>query len=74
MKAVTTSNKELMIVFRLGLDRYAIPSRWVHEIIPRVGFKTLPKAPEYVAGLFSYRGQILPIFVICALIDSHVTG
>ncbi len=38
-------------------------------MIPRVNFRKVHQVPEYVAGLFNYRGVILPAIDLCHLIQ-----
>jgi chemotaxis-related protein WspB len=47
----------LLLVFRLGKDRYALEARCVVEVVPLLHMQKLPKAPKAVAGVFSYRGR-----------------
>ncbi len=58
----------LMLLFYLGDDRYALESRRVVEVVPLVALKKLHHAPEYLAGLFDYRGLIVPAIDLCHLI------
>lgn len=57
----------LLVVFQMGEERYALDSRHVVEVVPLVRFRELPRAPEYVCGLFEYRGQITPVVDLSAL-------
>jgi chemotaxis-related protein WspB len=56
-----------MLLFRLGNSRYAIPVADVVEVAPRVELDALARAPEYVAGLFNYRGRHAPVIDLCQL-------
>jgi chemotaxis-related protein WspB len=58
----------LLLIFYVGTERYGIDSRKIVEVIPLVTFKTVPHAPPYVAGLFNYRGSIVPVVDLTALI------
>jgi chemotaxis-related protein WspB len=58
----------LFILFHLGKDRYALDSLSVVEVAPMIALKQLPHAPGYVAGLFRYRGVIVPVIDLSALI------
>lgn len=60
----------LFILFHIGKDRYAIDSRRVKEVVPMVDLKKLPHAPSYIAGLFRYRGQVVPVIDLCSLIGN----
>ncbi|MEB3828956.1 chemotaxis protein CheW [Phormidium sp. CCY1219] len=61
----------LMLLFYVGEDRFALKCSQVVEIIPRVTLTTLHHAPEYVAGLFNYRGAIVPVIDLCHLIQGN---
>ncbi len=57
----------LMLVFRLGEDRFALDTSRIAEIVPSVVLRKLPHAPAYVAGLFNHRGAIVPVIDLCGL-------
>ncbi|WP_066426278.1 chemotaxis protein CheW [Anabaena sp. 4-3] len=57
----------LMLLFYINNECYALPSQQVVEVLPLVTLKTLPHAPEYFAGVFNYRGQIVPVLDLCQL-------
>ena len=57
----------LLVLFHIGKERYAVDSGEVIEIVPLVQFRPIPRTPDYVAGLFLYRGQIVPVIDLCAL-------
>ena len=59
----------LILLFYAGKDLYAIDSSYIVEVIPRVSFRKVHHVPEYVAGLFNYRGVILPVIDLCHLIQ-----
>jgi chemotaxis-related protein WspB len=61
----------LYILFSIGHDRYALDSRHVVEIVPRVECWPLPKAPAYVIGVFRYRGQLVPVLDLCQLMQGQ---
>jgi chemotaxis-related protein WspB len=46
-----------MLLFHLGKRQYAIPVSELIEVTPQVRLQTIVQAPDYVAGLFNYRGQ-----------------
>jgi chemotaxis-related protein WspB len=41
------------------------------EIIPKVLLRKVYQVPEYVAGLFNYRGTIVPVIDLCQLIQKQ---
>jgi chemotaxis-related protein WspB len=59
----------LMLLFYVGGDRYALDTKRVVEVIPRVTLKKVYHAPEYIAGLFNYRGCLVPVIDFCHLIN-----
>ncbi len=50
-----------LLTFTIAGQSYAIPSKRVIEVLPLVPARPIPGMPEYVAGLFTYRGQLLPL-------------
>ncbi len=53
--------------FGVGAERYAVPSARVTEVLPRVPLRPVPGTLPGVAGLLSYRGQVIPVVDLCAL-------
>lgn len=51
----------LMLVFRLGDNRYAIATQAIMTVLPQVNLQTIPGSPPAVAGVFSYQGQAVPV-------------
>lgn len=60
-----------MLLFYVGNDLYALDSSQVVEVIPRVMLRKIHHAPDYVAGLFNYRGAIVPVIDLCHLIQGN---
>ncbi len=58
----------LMLLFYIGNNLYAIESSRVVEVIPRVCYREVHHVPNYVAGLFNYRGAIVPVIDLCHLV------
>lgn len=58
----------LMLIFHIDDDLYTIESSSVVEIIPRVPLRKIHHVPQYVAGLFNYRGEIVPVIDLCHLL------
>ena len=57
----------LRVLFQMGEARYALDSRDVHEVVPLVRFRTIPGAPDYVCGVFLYRGRVVPVIDLSRL-------
>lgn len=55
----------LLLVFQVKDDSYAIDSSKVVEVIPLVKLQSLPMSPDYVAGIFNYRGKSVPVIDLC---------
>ncbi|MBE9208295.1 purine-binding chemotaxis protein CheW [Nostoc sp. LEGE 06077] len=64
----------LMLLFNVGNERYAIASQKVVEVIPLVLLKTLPHTPPHIAGVFNYRGRIVPVIDVCQLMEGKPCG
>lgn len=58
----------LMLVFYVDKNMYAIESSRVVEVIPRLTYREVHHVPDYVAGVFNYRGSIVPVIDLCRLI------
>lgn len=57
----------LYLLLRLGSERYALDARRIVEVVPMVALRPLPHALPYVAGLFDYRGVLVPVIDLCRL-------
>lgn len=60
-----------MLLFYVGNDRYALSVQNVAEVVPMVALQKLYKAPDYIAGLLNYRGQIVPVVDLCVLLQER---
>jgi chemotaxis-related protein WspB len=59
----------LILLFYLGDAMYGINCEKIREICPLVKLEKIPHAPEYFAGLFKYRGDIVPVIDLRRLIQ-----
>ena len=50
-----------LLMFSVAGEPYAIESRRVVEVLPRVPARPLPRVPDYLLGVFTYRGRIVPL-------------
>jgi purine-binding chemotaxis protein CheW len=48
--------------FRLGEEEYAVDIMRIREITPVLEMTPIPRAPGYISGVVSLRGNITPIF------------
>ena len=67
--AESTGETADLLIFRLGDERYGIPVHNVREIYPLTKLTTVPRAPGFVAGVFSARGRILSVIDLGAFLD-----
>jgi chemotaxis-related protein WspB len=51
----------LLLTFRVAESAYAVDTEWIVEVIPWVELRAIPHAPAALAGLFTYRGQVVPV-------------
>jgi chemotaxis-related protein WspB len=61
----------LLLVFRVADDDYAVEAGRVVEVVPRVALRSLPHAPDALAGVFRYRGRVVPVIDL-GLLLGHV--
>jgi chemotaxis-related protein WspB len=50
-----------LLTFSVAGQPYAIESRQVIEVLPLVPARPLPQAPDYLLGIFTYRGRLMPL-------------
>lgn len=61
----------LMLIFYAGNERYALELSRVVEVLPVVALTKLHQTPEYFAGLFNYRGEIVPVIDACQILQGY---
>lgn len=57
-----------LLTFTVAGQGYAIPSKRVIEVLPLVPARPVPRTPDYILGLFTYRGNLLPLVDLSSLI------
>jgi purine-binding chemotaxis protein CheW len=55
-----------LVVFTLGTEEYGLPIQQVHEIIRYTEPRAVASRVEWVRGVISLRGRILPVFDLAA--------
>jgi chemotaxis-related protein WspB len=65
------SKHSLFLLFRIGNERYALQAIEVAEVLPRLPLKPIAKAPSWVAGVFAYRGVVVPVLDLSELTFGH---
>ena len=60
----------LLLVITIGKENFGIDISKVIEIVPIVKLEKIPKSPDYIAGYFNYRGEIIPVMDISYLVSN----
>ncbi|MGI9177711.1 MAG: chemotaxis protein CheW [Pirellulales bacterium] len=50
-----------LLTFTVAGQTYAIESRRVVEVLPLIPARPIPHTPDYVRGVFTYRGRLVPL-------------
>jgi chemotaxis signal transduction protein len=58
------------VVVRLGTGRFAVPLAWIAEVGRVPAVTRVPGMPGWVAGVANWRGRILPILDLRALLGA----
>ncbi|WLG96880.1 chemotaxis protein CheW [Pseudomonas sp. FP198] len=61
------ARQALFLVFCIGNERYALQAIDVVEVLPRLPLKPIARTPSWVAGVFAWRGRVVPVLDLCAL-------
>ncbi|MFB3902229.1 MAG: chemotaxis protein CheW [Acidobacteriota bacterium] len=61
----------LLLLFEVGAGRFGIEASAIVEVIPLVSLKKVPHAPDCVSGVFNYRGQVVPVIDVNALLGER---
>ncbi|MFZ0379818.1 MAG: chemotaxis protein CheW [Solirubrobacteraceae bacterium] len=61
-----TDNPRQLVVFTLGTEEYALPIQEVHEIIRYAEPRSVASRAEWVRGVISLRGRIVPVYDLAA--------
>lgn len=69
--AAPVAKQALFLLFRIGKGRYALRATEVAEVLPRLPLKPIAQAPKWVAGVFAYRGAVVPAIDLSALTFGH---
>jgi chemotaxis-related protein WspB len=50
-----------LLSFTIGAEDYAIESRRVIEVLPLVAARPIPHMPNFLRGVFTHRGRLIPL-------------
>lgn len=54
-------NREVLVVFSLGRETYAVPIERVKEVVKVPNIAPIPQSPEYILGVGNIRGNVIAI-------------
>ena len=60
-----------LVVFTLGSEQYALPIEQVHEIIRYYEPRSVASEIEWVRGVISLRGRIVPVYDLAARLGAQ---
>lgn len=60
----------LILLFKIGNERYALDCNRIIEVVPLVLLKKIPRSPAHVAGLMNFRGKPVPVIDLTALLNA----
>ena len=60
------ANNQQLVVFTLGSEHYALPIQAVNEIIRYAEPRSVASRTEWVRGVISLRGRIVPVYDVAA--------
>ncbi len=60
----------LLLTFRAGSNRYAVAVSRVVEVLPKLELQPIPHAPALLAGVFNYRGKVVPVIDLGLLLST----
>ena len=69
-EAVSAADTSELVVFRAGGEAYAVPAARVSAVFKLAEMALLPGAPAFVRGLTLFKGQVLPVLDLHALIGA----
>ena len=58
----------IALTFEVGGQRYGLDIGQIVEVVPAVQLRRLPGVPDYVAGVFQFRGQHVPVIDLTQLL------
>ena len=57
-----------LLTFTVAGQTYAIESRRVIEVLPLVPARPIPHMPDFIRGIFTYRGRLVPLVDLALLL------
>ena len=69
-ETVSTAETSKLVVFRAGGEAYAVPAATVSAVFKLTEIALVPGAPAFVRGLTLFKGQVLPVLDLRALVGA----
>jgi chemotaxis-related protein WspB len=60
----------LTLTFQVGSQQMALDIRQVREVVPRIRLERAPGSAAWLAGLFLYRGRVVPVIDLHQLVGA----
>tara|TARA_B100000809_G_C15068664_1_gene505153 strand:- start:800 stop:1336 length:537 start_codon:yes stop_codon:yes gene_type:complete len=60
-KEINTGTKHQLIVFKLGVEEYALNIEQIKEVVITPNIANIPQTPSYIKGVANIRGTIIAI-------------
>jgi chemotaxis-related protein WspB len=60
----------LALIFQVGRDKVAVDVKRIREVVPRVRLSPVNGCPAWMAGVFVYRGRVVPVVDLHQLIGA----
>jgi chemotaxis-related protein WspB len=60
----------LVLTFQIGSNRMAMDVRRVREVVPLIRLQPVGSAPAWLAGVFIYRGGVVPVIDLHRLLGA----
>jgi chemotaxis-related protein WspB len=64
----------LVLVFRIGDQRFGLDAADVLEVVPAVPLRPVPQAPDWIAGLLRHRDGIVPVVDLARLVRGRAAA
>ena len=64
----------LYLIFEMNRQLYAIDSNEIIEIIPNVNYTIIAGAPDFIKGIFNYRGTAVPVIDLLMMSSGKPTA
>ena len=60
---------ELILVFALGEERYALEVAQIQEVVEAPALFFVPRAPDLILGAVNFHSQVMPVFDLGRFLD-----